>query len=79
MKTFNQGEEVLVRAQVLRSRIDPKADPSYHSIDLQLPDGQLLQTNVRNLHQPEAKAMESAPENKAVEVAPETKAVKPKK
>jgi hypothetical protein len=72
---LTQGEQVLVRATVIRARIDQNVDPDYHSVDLQLPDGQFLQTNVRNLHQRDAetKALEAAPENKAIESAPATK------
>jgi hypothetical protein len=71
-----EGNHVFVRARVLRARLDPKVDPAYHIVDLQLPDGQFLQTHVSNLYVPEAKAIESAPENKAIESAPSNKARK---
>jgi hypothetical protein len=71
-----EGYPALVMARVLRARLDPKVDPAYHIVDLQLPDGQFLQTHASNLYVPEAKAIEGPPENKAIENAPRTKARK---
>jgi hypothetical protein len=70
---MQQGTKVIIYATVLRARIDPNTDPAYHTVDLQLPDGQLLQTNVANLSHSGLKAMLEPPENKAIEAAPESK------
>jgi len=77
---LKQGDAVQVNARVVRVRGEKDGDPAYWSVDLQLSDGQFLQTNVKNLAEkpktkPEAKAVDGPPETKAVTSAPKTKAL----
>ena len=72
------GDEILVQAKVLRARGTDDGEPAYQGADLQLPDGQLLQTNLINLVEPakpelQTKAVAGPPEDKAIKTAPKTK------
>lgn len=59
---------------MLRARGADDSAPSYQGVDLQLPDGQLLQTNLANLAGlPVTNAISGPPEDKAVKAAPKTK------
>lgn len=74
---FQQGQTVILSGKVQRIRGADGDDPAYQGLDVQLADGQLLQTNLANITAPAAvKAVEAAPEVRAVESAPEDKAVK---
>jgi len=75
---LKQGDSIQVNAKVVRVRGERDGDPAYWSVDLQLPDGQFLQTNLRNLAdkpkaKPAAKAIDGPPETKAVQGPPKTK------
>ena len=75
---LKQGDKVLVEATVLRTYGGEDTDEAYRSVDLQLGDGQLLQTNIRNIREvesavPQGKATKPH-ENKAIKAPAETKA-----
>lgn len=48
---INPGDQVQVRGKVLRHRLSEHLPIEMQSVDVQLPDGQHLSTNVRNLVQ----------------------------
>lgn len=75
LEDLKQGDAVQVNAKVVRVRGEKDGDPAYWSVDLQLNDGQFLQTNIRNLAETDlaAKAVDGPPETKAVQRSPKTK------
>ncbi len=66
---FQPGDKVLITGTVLRTRGEDDSDPAYQGVDVQLPDGQLVQTNLMNLAGPPADKAVKAAADKAVKEA----------
>ncbi len=66
---FQPGDTVHVVGKVLRARGKDDDDPSYQGVDVQLPDGQLVQTNLMNLAGPPADKAVKPAADKAVKKA----------
>jgi hypothetical protein len=82
MRQPNLGETVFIGGAVVRTRGFDSEDDSRAAVDLQMPDGQLIQTSARNIvgageSLPNEKAMTGPPSNKAVPGAPSNKAARP--
>lgn len=66
---FKPGDSVQITGTVLRARGKDDDDPAFQGVDVQLPDGQLVQTNLLNLAGPPADKAVKPAENKAVKDA----------
>lgn len=66
---FQPGDKVLITGTVLRARGEDDGDPAYQGVDVQLPDGQLVQTNLMNLAGPPADKAVKPTNDKAVKEA----------
>ena len=63
---FQPGDAVQIVGKVLRSRGNDDDDPAYQGVDVQLPDGQLVQTHLMNLAGPPADKAVKPAADKAV-------------
>lgn len=63
MREIRIGDQVALRGTVVHSTMTEHRPEEYHTITVQLADGQGVQTNVRNVHEPVA-VFDSRPDSK---------------